>query len=197
LSGGQKVKLVLGAAMWQQPHIVVMDEPTNYLDRDALGALACAVKDFGGGVLLITHNCEFADALKEETWNVPGTGFVEIEGNKWGQGKSAKGAAVDWEGPQEDTVDALGNVVKVKGPRKKLSRKDIKAMQKARAAKLAAGQDLTTDSQWEVRLFSLFSFFFVFFVRRRGVTRRDVYMYVFFFLHSWSKTPCKSECSDD
>jgi hypothetical protein len=85
----------------------------------------------------------------------------------------------------------------VKGPRKKLSRKDIKAMQKARAAKLAAGQDLTTDSQWEVRLFSLFSFFFVFFVRRRGVTRRDVYMYVFFFLHSWSKTPCKSECSDD
>ena len=163
LSGGQKVKLVLGAAMWQQPHIVVMDEPTNYLDRDALGALACAVKDFGGGVLLITHNCEFADALKEETWNVPGTGFVEIEGNKWGQGKSAKGAAVDWEGPQEDTVDALGNVVKVKGPRKKLSRKDIKAMQKARAAKLAAGQDLTTDSQWEVRLFSLFSFFSFFF----------------------------------
>merc|ERR1712100_302354 len=68
LSGGQKVKLVLGAAMWQQPHIVVMDEPTNYLDRDALGALACAVKEFGGGVLLITHNCEFADALKEETW---------------------------------------------------------------------------------------------------------------------------------
>ena len=42
LSGGQKVKLVLGAAMWQQPHIVVMDEPTNYLDRDALGALAMA-----------------------------------------------------------------------------------------------------------------------------------------------------------
>merc|ERR1719329_1997275 len=30
LSGGQKVKLVLGSAMWQQPHIVVMDEPTNY-----------------------------------------------------------------------------------------------------------------------------------------------------------------------
>ena len=128
-----------------------------------------AVKEFGGGVLLITHNCEFADALKEETWNVPGTGFVEIEGNKWGQGKSAKGAAVDWEGPQEDTVDALGNVVKVKGPRKKLSRKDIKAMQKARAAKLAAGVDLTTDSQWGA--FVLFVLvFFVFFVRRRGVT---------------------------
>ena len=93
LSGGQKVKLVLGSAMWQQPHIVVMDEPTNYLDRDALGALACAVKEFDGGVLLITHNCEFADALKEETWEVPGDGKVYVTGNKWGQGKKGKGDA--------------------------------------------------------------------------------------------------------
>ena len=152
LSGGQKVKLVLGAAMWQQPHIVVMDEPTNYLDRDALGALACAVKEFGGGVLLITHNCEFADALKEETWNVPGTGFVEIEGNKWGKGKSGKAEKVEFE-MQEETVDALGNKVKVKGPKKKLSRKEIKAMSKARAAKLAAGNDITTDSDWDLDVY--------------------------------------------
>jgi len=151
LSGGQKVKLVLGAAMWQQPHIVVMDEPTNYLDRDALGALAMAVKEFGGGVLLITHNCEFADALKEETWNVPGSGFVEVEGNKWGQGKSGRATEkVEWDGPQEDTIDALGNVVKVKKAKKALSRKEIKATQKARAAKLAAGQELTTDSDWDL-----------------------------------------------
>ena len=40
LSGGQKVKVVLGAAMWNNPHILVMDEPTNFLDRDSLGALA-------------------------------------------------------------------------------------------------------------------------------------------------------------
>merc|ERR1711966_422689 len=122
LSGGQKVKLVLGAAMWQQPHIVVMDEPTNYLDRDALGALACAVKEFGGGVLLITHNCEFADALKEETWDVPGTGEVIITGNRWGQGKKGKAEAINQDPLiAEDVVDALGNIVKVKGPKKKLS----------------------------------------------------------------------------
>jgi elongation factor 3 len=153
LSGGQKVKLVLGAAMWQQPHIVVMDEPTNYLDRDALGALACAVKEFGGGVLLITHNCEFADALKEETWDVPGTGEVIISGNRWGQGKKGKAEKTDWDGPQEDTIDAMGNTVKVKGPKKKLSRKDIKAKAKSRAIKLAAGQDLTTDSDWDLDVY--------------------------------------------
>ena len=44
LSGGQKVKVVLAAAMWEDPHILVLDEPTNYLDRDSLGALATALK---------------------------------------------------------------------------------------------------------------------------------------------------------
>jgi len=149
LSGGQKVKLVLGSAMWQQPHVIVMDEPTNYLDRDALGALACAVKEFGGGVLLITHNCEFADALKEETWECPGDGTVYVSGNKWGQGKKGAKETIIHE-VQEDALDALGNIVKIKGPKKKLSRKEIKAKAKSRGSKLAEGQDLTTDSDWDL-----------------------------------------------
>merc|ERR1712087_326575 len=36
LSGGQKVKVVLAAAMWNQPHILILDEPTNFLDRESL-----------------------------------------------------------------------------------------------------------------------------------------------------------------
>ncbi|KAI7248244.1 Elongation factor, partial [Hortaea werneckii] len=38
LSGGQRVKVVLAACSWQRPHLIVLDEPTNYLDRDSLGA---------------------------------------------------------------------------------------------------------------------------------------------------------------
>jgi len=68
LSGGQKVKLVLAAAMWQCPHLLVLDEPTNYLDREALGALASAIKAFGGGVIMISHAKEFYDALCNEEW---------------------------------------------------------------------------------------------------------------------------------
>ena len=48
LSGGQKVKLVLAAAMWSNPHMLIMDEPTNYLDRESLGALALAIKEWNG-----------------------------------------------------------------------------------------------------------------------------------------------------
>ena len=62
-AGGQKVKVVLAAAMWNNPHILVLDEPTNYLDRDSLGALAGAIREYGGGVLMITHNAGAADKL--------------------------------------------------------------------------------------------------------------------------------------
>lgn len=86
LSGGQKVKLVLAAAMWNHPHFLIMDEPTNYLDRDSLGALAGAIRDFQGGVLLISHNSEFTSALCPEVWAVD-DGVVDVqkpEGEKKG-----------------------------------------------------------------------------------------------------------------
>ena len=71
LSGGQKVKLVLGAAMWQQPHILVLDEPTNYLDRESLGAMAAAIKEYGGGVVIVSHHHEVR-GLAEVVWGLEG-----------------------------------------------------------------------------------------------------------------------------
>merc|ERR1719424_1786640 len=68
LSGGQKVKVVLAAAMWMNPHILILDEPTNYLDRDGLGALALGLQEFGGGVVIISHNMEFADKVCTQKW---------------------------------------------------------------------------------------------------------------------------------
>ena len=73
LSGGQRVKVVLAACSWQRPHLIVLDEPTNYLDRDSLGALSKALKSFAGGVIIITHSSEFTENLTEEvSFNVQG-----------------------------------------------------------------------------------------------------------------------------
>ena len=79
LSGGQKVKLVLAAAMWNRPHLIVLDEPTNYLDREALGALTDAIKAYHGGVIIISHHADFTDALCTEKWLVK-DGVVTVEG---------------------------------------------------------------------------------------------------------------------
>ena len=70
LSGGQKVKVVLAGAMWNNPHLLVLDEPTNFLDRDSLGGLAVAIREYKGGVIMISHNEEFVGALCPEQWHV-------------------------------------------------------------------------------------------------------------------------------
>jgi elongation factor 3 len=124
LSGGQKVKVVLAAAMWLNPHILVLDEPTNYLDRDSLGALAGAIKEFGGGVVMISHNREFTSALAIEQWNVV-AGELTIEGQV--PEDKTKIEQID----AEETVDAFGNKVVTKVKRK-LTRKELKAKLKAK-----------------------------------------------------------------
>jgi elongation factor 3 len=63
LSGGQKVKVVLAAALWSKPQVLILDEPTNFLDRDALGGLATAIRDWSGAFVCISHNQEFIGAL--------------------------------------------------------------------------------------------------------------------------------------
>mmetsp|Transcript_45388 Transcript_45388/g.102738 ORF Transcript_45388/g.102738 Transcript_45388/m.102738 type:complete len:149 (-) Transcript_45388:68-514(-) len=69
-SQGQRSKLVLGAAMWTKPHVIALDEPTNYLDMDTLDALARALNTFRGGVMVVTHNQKFVDSVCDELWNV-------------------------------------------------------------------------------------------------------------------------------
>ena len=47
MSGGQRCRLVLAAAFWSMPHVICLDEPTNYLDNDTLAALTQAAQHRG------------------------------------------------------------------------------------------------------------------------------------------------------
>jgi len=144
LSGGQKVKVVLAAAMWNQPHILILDEPTNYLDRESLGALAGAIEEFQGGVVIISHNNEFVSTLCPEEW-VMDAGHLTTKGE------------VGWMLRQDDKIsdapvltemtDALGNTSEVKGPKKKLSKRDEKAAIKAIQKKIKNGEALDEDEE--------------------------------------------------
>lgn len=209
---------MLAACTWNQPHILVMDEPTNYLDRcdagegggalrtgadfwgggggrwarqrmrggrpagvrpacswmqppsnrprtcpparpadaapplpappsalrsDSLGALAGAIREFGGGVVIISHHNEFTSALCPEKWTVGG-GKVDVTGAPQVMTKEKVEFTV-----QEEVIDAFGNTIKVKGPKKKLSRKEAKAAKKARDARRARGEDVTDSEEEE------------------------------------------------
>merc|ERR1711972_176369 len=147
LSGGMKVKVVLAAAMWQNPHILILDEPTNYLDRDGLGALILAIKDYKGGVLIISHNKEFCENVATERWIMKG-GFLRIEGESVdaNEGKEAD------KGPKEDVYDGAGNKIDVKKS-VTLSAKDVKKAIKDLEKKLKDGKKkktLTEEEMWEM-----------------------------------------------
>lgn len=115
LSGGQKVKVVIAGAMWAKPHLLVLDEPTNYLDRDSLGGLAVAIRDWSGGVVMISHNSEFVSALCPETWTI-------ADGRITTQGKSSIDAAKFDDGGNIGGEKALAKV----GKKKKLNRNQLK-----------------------------------------------------------------------
>jgi len=144
LSGGQKVKVVLAAAMWNQPHILILDEPTNYLDRESLGALAGAIEEFAGGVVMITHNNEFCSKLCPETW-VMDAGHLETKGDAdWMLKQDEK---IEAQEQITEVTDAAGNVTKVKQAKKKMSKKEEKQMVKKIKAKLKNGQELESDEE--------------------------------------------------
>merc|ERR1711966_567633 len=147
LSGGMKVKIVLAAAMWQNPHILILDEPTNYLDRDGLGALILAIADYNGGVLIISHNKEFCENVATEKWIMKG-GYLRIEGESV-EKEEEKG---DGNKAQEDVYDGAGNKIDVK-KNVALSAKDAKKAIKDLEKKLKDGKKkktLTEEEMWEI-----------------------------------------------
>lgn len=133
LSGGQKVKLVLAACTWQRPHLIVLDEPTNYLDRDSLGALSKAIKEFEGGVVLITHSAEFTKDLTEEVWSVL-DGKMTPSGHNWVAGQGS-GPRLEAKEDEEEKFDALGNKIEIKKKAKKLTAAELRKKKKERMKK--------------------------------------------------------------
>lgn len=68
LSGGEKVRLLMGIMAHKKPHILILDEPTSHLDIDSREALIHALYEFSGAVLLITHDVYLAEATADRLW---------------------------------------------------------------------------------------------------------------------------------
>jgi elongation factor 3 len=147
LSGGMKVKVVLAAAMWQNPHVLILDEPTNYLDREGLGALVLAIKDYKGGVLIISHNKEFCDSVATEKW-IMNKGKLRIEG----ESVAADDEKTDGNQGPDEVFDGAGNKIDVK-KQAALSDKDKKKKIKDIEKKIKDAKKkgtMTEEEIWEL-----------------------------------------------
>merc|ERR1712137_1209823 len=79
LSGGQRSRVAMAAVSFERPHVLVMDEPTNNLDLASVEALAESVKDFDGGVVLVSHDQYFVSQVAKEVWAVSGGTVKKLE----------------------------------------------------------------------------------------------------------------------
>ncbi|RYP10059.1 hypothetical protein DL764_000917 [Monosporascus ibericus] len=68
LSGGQKSRVAFACLALTQPHILVLDEPSNHLDIEAMDALAEALNEFQGGVLMVSHDVTMLQTVCKSLW---------------------------------------------------------------------------------------------------------------------------------
>lgn len=110
------------------------------------GGLLQAIKSYNGGVVVISHNREFTSTVCPEEWLV-GEGQCKVVGAVYDLTKRREKIELK---QQEEVTDAFGNTIKVKAPKKKLSRKESKARIKARQAKRERGEEVTPTTEEEI-----------------------------------------------
>merc|ERR1712028_249940 len=150
LSHGQKVKVVICASCWQNPHVVILDEPTNYLDRDGLGALVRGLEGYQGGVIIISHNTEFTDSVCTQKWIMrkdenTGAGRLREEGDI-----VLDEAEIALEKGPDEIFDESGNKITVM---KRLEPKEMKKLLKEAEKKMALykkSNNLSEEEGWEL-----------------------------------------------
>jgi ATP-binding cassette subfamily F protein 3 len=81
LSGGEKARLLLGLATFFGPNMIILDEPTNHLDIDSRAALAEAINEFPGAVMMVSHDRYLIEACADQLWVVADHTVTSYDGD--------------------------------------------------------------------------------------------------------------------
>jgi len=80
-SGGEKARLVLALVAYQRPNLLLLDEPTNHLDLEMRQALAVALQEYEGAVVLVSHDRHLLNTVADEFRLVDGAGVHSFDGD--------------------------------------------------------------------------------------------------------------------
>ncbi|KJC55244.1 glycosyl transferase family 1 [Bradyrhizobium sp. LTSP849] len=81
LSGGEKARLLLGLATFFGPNMIILDEPTNHLDIDSRAALAEAINEFPGAIIMVSHDRYLIESCADQLWIVADRTVTNYDGD--------------------------------------------------------------------------------------------------------------------
>jgi ATP-binding cassette subfamily F protein 3 len=137
MSGGEKARLALSLIVWQKPNLLLLDEPSNHLDVETREALTTALAEFGGSMLLVSHDRHLLRTTVDRFWIVVDGSVQEFDGDledyrDWlaqRQARSRKQESAAHTAATESTKEMIS------GQERKLSRRES-AEQRQQAAQM-------------------------------------------------------------
>ncbi|MCY7387204.1 MAG: ATP-binding cassette domain-containing protein [Burkholderiales bacterium] len=139
-SGGEKARLALALIVWQKPNLLLLDEPTNHLDIEMREAVAEALQDFDGTLVVVAHDRHLLKATTDQLWLVADGTVAEFDGDlddykQWAKEYVKKQQAQQRRGSQAKSVPVAAPVLEVAAKPKPetppADRKDQKRQQAA------------------------------------------------------------------
>jgi len=97
LSGGQKARVALAELCLNAPDVIILDEPTNNLDIESIDALADAINDYKGGVIIVSHDERLIRETDCTLWVIEDQSINEVDG--------------DFDDYRKELLECLGEVV--------------------------------------------------------------------------------------
>ncbi|MFM1896586.1 MAG: hypothetical protein RLZZ385_1660 [Pseudomonadota bacterium] len=79
-SGGEKNRLLFGKMMMTDPNVLIMDEPTNHMDMEAIEALNLALEHYEGTLIFVSHDREFVSSLANRVIEIKDQGLIDYQG---------------------------------------------------------------------------------------------------------------------
>jgi ATP-binding cassette subfamily F protein 3 len=147
-SGGEKARLALALIVWERPNLLVLDEPTNHLDIEMREALAQALQDFEGTLIVVAHDRHLLEAATDQWWLVADGKVAPFEGDlddyrEWSKQYRARGrpeakeGVVDRKAVKRAEAEARQKLADAKKPFEKRIRgieKELEPLLKEQAA---------------------------------------------------------------
>ncbi|MEA3010982.1 MAG: ATP-binding cassette, subfamily er 3 [Sphingomonadales bacterium] len=129
MSGGERARLALALITREAPHLLILDEPTNHLDVDAREALVQALNDYGGAVVLVSHDRHMLELTTDR--------LVLVDG----------GTAREYSGSLDDYTDLILGRNQESGGDRPAAKRNRKDERRAEAEARAQGQSLRRTAQ--------------------------------------------------